>query len=604
MPFNGSGTYVPPAPPVFPADPLVPIPLADYNTTILDIADALSDCLTRDGQAGMTADLDHGGYRGTNMAWPVDPTDAASKDYVDNVSAGLVDAAMAPFGIVPLLPCDPLDDAAFAINAALQDCASGIVVLPAGTFGIASSIVLETGKTLRGAGAGLTRIVALDSFDDTVSTNGLIYMPPDVTDVAVHDLAVDGAKIRASGDTVRLTGFQMRGQRFVVERTSSSNCTGYGHFAQGDPGGFFFASGTFRDCWSYNCQINFEQTASDGVLLENCHARDGDGDLIGTYFHPLTQSRNITYIACSGTGNAFAGIELIADASGPMDNIRIIGCTIQMLGAVPALVQSGVSQVTNLQLLASSFSCVGGSGAVDMSRVEGSAVQCIFDGGAIGSDWTESVMSFTNCKSIGRVDPSGSASAYGINVTDGSSLRWSGGSLEAYGPANGRFWTSVSSDSRFIKTNDTRLVPAGPNASFSAANLVLTANRTGLDLSAGPPLNWDTAAFDTDGYFNSATPSRLTIPRGIKRAIINANVTVQDLVTTATIQMSLVRNGNKPLSTSVSSNVLAQGMSYGSGVIDVTAGDYYEVWVGVSGDTAVNIPSLRCNFSIQAVDFT
>ena len=50
MPFDGNGVYNPLSPPVFPAVPGETILAAYYNQQIDDIADALSNCLTRDGQ--------------------------------------------------------------------------------------------------------------------------------------------------------------------------------------------------------------------------------------------------------------------------------------------------------------------------------------------------------------------------------------------------------------------------------------------------------------------------------------------------------------------------------------------------------------------------
>lgn len=51
MPFNGSGVYSPPPPPTFPAVSDELIRAIDYNTMISDIADALTNCITKDNQS-------------------------------------------------------------------------------------------------------------------------------------------------------------------------------------------------------------------------------------------------------------------------------------------------------------------------------------------------------------------------------------------------------------------------------------------------------------------------------------------------------------------------------------------------------------------------
>lgn len=66
MPFNGLGTYYPPTP-EYPATSGDVILASDFNTIVADIAEALSDCVTRDGQAAWTAALPTGGFGLTGL---------------------------------------------------------------------------------------------------------------------------------------------------------------------------------------------------------------------------------------------------------------------------------------------------------------------------------------------------------------------------------------------------------------------------------------------------------------------------------------------------------------------------------------------------------
>lgn len=66
MPFNGSGTYTLPA-----GNPVVTgttISSTTTNSTNSDIATALSNCVTRDGQSTATANLPLGGFKITGLA--------------------------------------------------------------------------------------------------------------------------------------------------------------------------------------------------------------------------------------------------------------------------------------------------------------------------------------------------------------------------------------------------------------------------------------------------------------------------------------------------------------------------------------------------------
>lgn len=81
MPFDGNGNYNPPAP-AFPAISGQVIYAADFNAVINDIAAAISNCIAKDGQSGVTANLNFGGNRIINLAPGVSATDAVTKAQV------------------------------------------------------------------------------------------------------------------------------------------------------------------------------------------------------------------------------------------------------------------------------------------------------------------------------------------------------------------------------------------------------------------------------------------------------------------------------------------------------------------------------------------
>jgi hypothetical protein len=84
MPFNGSGTYTLPA-----GNPVVNNTIASstvHNNTNSDIATALTNCLTKDGQSTPTANIKLGGYKITGLGDGTALTDAPSVKQVQNSS--------------------------------------------------------------------------------------------------------------------------------------------------------------------------------------------------------------------------------------------------------------------------------------------------------------------------------------------------------------------------------------------------------------------------------------------------------------------------------------------------------------------------------------
>lgn len=105
MPLDGSGFYSLPTP-AFPAVPNTLIASADFNTVLNDIAQALSNCLYRDGQAIPNGDFDLGNNKIIRLAAGTAATDAvnfsqfsALETSVEEVTGGLP-AVIFPVGAI------------------------------------------------------------------------------------------------------------------------------------------------------------------------------------------------------------------------------------------------------------------------------------------------------------------------------------------------------------------------------------------------------------------------------------------------------------------------------------------------------------------------
>lgn len=83
MPYNGSGVYSPPNA-NFPAVTQTVISSTDYNAVINDIATALTNCVTKDGQQVITADISLNNHKLTNVSDATAANDAINVKTLQN----------------------------------------------------------------------------------------------------------------------------------------------------------------------------------------------------------------------------------------------------------------------------------------------------------------------------------------------------------------------------------------------------------------------------------------------------------------------------------------------------------------------------------------
>lgn len=169
MPFNGSGTYVPPASPTFPAVSGETIMASRFNAIIQDIGTALSQCLTRRGEAAMLGPLPMGGMKITGMADAEANSDAASYGQISAAVTDALDAVAAAY----LTKLNPTSTGTLTHTGALTlagDTAQtgNITAMKAGALGEGRVLLGNTGTKFLEFATGAYRMPGADLVLDGV----------------------------------------------------------------------------------------------------------------------------------------------------------------------------------------------------------------------------------------------------------------------------------------------------------------------------------------------------------------------------------------------------------------------------------------------------
>lgn len=142
---------------------------------------------------------------------------------------------------------------------------------------------------------------------------------------------------------------------------------------------------------------------------------------------------------------------------------------------------------------------------------------------------------------------------------------------------------------------------------FSGALMTVTEEHQWVSTSYNM-VPWGEAKYDTDGYWNPAYPTRLTIPKGVKKVRLSANTIWESVGTTVKggyRMMRMQKNGEYTLGLPYTryTSVSTSPNSVTSSVIEVKEGDYFELEVYYREATPV---ALRKDphtwFSIEAVE--
>ncbi len=112
--------------------------------------------------------------------------------------------------------------------------------------------------------------------------------------------------------------------------------------------------------------------------------------------------------------------------------------------------------------------------------------------------------------------------------------------------------------------------------------------------STNTQVTFSTASLDTDGFWSSGTPNRITIPSGVSKIRITANVDTG--AENVDVQNWVAKNGSAAIADAVafgSAGALlgTKGAVAVSSVLSVSAGDYFEVWAWANGAWTVDATS-------------
>ena len=144
------------------------------------------------------------------------------------------------------------------------------------------------------------------------------------------------------------------------------------------------------------------------------------------------------------------------------------------------------------------------------------------------------------------------------------------------------------------------------NGRFNGATVSNAADLTTQNFSAGAVITWDTDDIDSDSFHDTGSnQERLTVPSGVTKVRLGANVRISPLTAGDDWSMRIRKNAadfpGGAEAAGLTVNTVAEG-SVVSPVVEVIAGDFFDVFVDTETDTDVTVDALASAFWIEVVE--
>ena len=150
----------------------------------------------------------------------------------------------------------------------------------------------------------------------------------------------------------------------------------------------------------------------------------------------------------------------------------------------------------------------------------------------------------------------------------------------------------------------------GGSGVFSGARVQFSANQINQNFENSTVLSWNREVFDVGGWYASSIspmpmPTRFTVPAGVTHVLVSGGVDLSDISTSSDICFDFSKNGlGLGIGFSVKNAAFADLLwkaTSDTGVLDVVAGDYFEMNLEVASDTDFTIDENGTYFSITAL---